>query len=125
MRAAAAFVGMCAASIPAWWLVLYQSSEWRGCFVPEKAWPAFRFVVVPDVILAMATAMAAVQLVGGRATALLPMVVGGWIYATAFSIAWAVSAGAPANGPVLMVAALVGLRLVWHAVVSTRSTSRR
>ena len=100
MRAAAAFVGLCAASIPAWWLVLYQSPEWRGYLVPEKAWPAFRFVVVPDLILAMATAMAAVQLVGGRATALLPMVVGGWIYATTFSIAWAVSAGAPGNGPV-------------------------
>ena len=125
MRAAAAFVGVCAVAIPAWWLVLFQSPAWRRFFVPEGAWAEFRFVVVPDVLLAMATALVAIQMMRGRVPVLFATILGGWVYATAFSIAWALGAGAPASGPALMVAALVGLVSVWHAVVSTRQASRR
>ena len=125
MKTAAAFVGVCAVAIPAWWLLLFQSPEWRRYFVPEGAWAGFRFVVVPDLLLAAATAVVAIQMIRGRVPVLYATVLGGWVYATAFSVAWALNVGAPTSGPALMVAALVGFVLVWHAVVPTRQASRR
>src|SRR5262245_54720322 len=101
MNAAAAFVALCAVGIPAWWLILFQSVVWRRLFVPDGAWPAFRFVVVPDVLLALATATAAIHLLAGRVSAVFAIALGGWMYATAFSIAWAASVDAPAGGPAL------------------------
>jgi hypothetical protein len=125
MRSAAAFVGACAAGIPVWWLVLFLSPDWRRHFVPEGSWPAFRVVVVPDLMLAIATAIVAVQLSRGQVPVLLATVLGGWMYATALAIAWAIDAGAPAAGPFLMVAALAGFVSVWHAVVSKGPAGRR
>jgi hypothetical protein len=119
MKAAAAFVGACAVAIPVWWLVLFLSPGWRGVFVPEGSWPAFRTVVVPDLLLAIATAIVAVQLRRGHVPVLLATVLGGWVYATAFAVAWAIDAGASASGPLLMIGALAGFILVWHAVVPT------
>ena len=125
MKSAAVFVGLCAVAIPAWWLVLFQSPEWRRFFVPDSAWAGFRFVVVPDLLLATATGIVTLQMARGRVPVLFDAVLGGWVYATAFSVAWAVSVGAPTSGPALMVAALVGFVLVWYAVVPTRQASRR
>jgi hypothetical protein len=125
MRAAAAFAGACAVGILVWWLVLFLSPGWRHAFVPEGSWPAFRIVVVPDMLLALATAIVAVQLRRGHVPVLLATVLGGWVYATAFAVAWAIDAGAPASGPLLMMAALAGFLLVWHAVVPSGEAGRR
>ena len=49
---------------------------------------------------------------------------GAWAYATAYSIAWARSVGAPVSGPAVMLAALAGLTVVWYAMVPTRPAGR-
>jgi hypothetical protein len=76
-------------------------------------------------LLALATAIVAVQLRRGHVPVLLATVLGGWVYATAFAVAWAIDAGAPASGPLLMMAALAGFLLVWHAVVPSGEAGRR
>lgn len=126
MKAAAAFAGACAAGVPIWWLLLFASPEVRVLFVPANAWPAFRAVALPDLLLAVATGALAEQLFRGRALERwCGLVCGAWGYATAYAVAWAFAAQAPWLGPVLMLVALSGLAAIWYAVVSTRSSGLR
>lgn len=126
MKGAGAFVGVCAAAIPVWWLGLFRSERWRAAFVPDAAWPGFQSVLPADLALAAVTAIVAIQILRARTSvALLAATIGGWTYATVYSVAWASSVGAPMSGPALMIAALVGLMLVWYAMVPSGRAGRR
>jgi len=121
MKWAGGFVGLCALAIPAWWIALFRSPATRQSFMSPEAWPEFQAVVLPDMLLAVASATLAAQLVRGRPSPVLfGATWGAWAYATAYSISWARSVGASSLGPALMVAALGGLTTVWYAVVPTR-----
>ena len=126
MKWAGGFVGLCALAIPVWWIALFRSSAVRQWFMPPEAWPAFQAVLVPDLLLATACAIVAAQMVRGRfSSALFGATWGAWAYATAYTIGWAPSVGAPLSGPALMIAALAGLSTVWYAVPPTRATRKR
>jgi hypothetical protein len=126
MSGAGTFVGLCAAAIPVWWFGLFRSGAWRQGFVPDAAWPGFQAVLPADLTLAAVTAIVAIQILRDRTSvALLAATIGGWAYATVYSIAWASSVRAPVIGPALMIAAFIGLVLVWYAVVPSGRTGRR
>jgi hypothetical protein len=123
VRWAAGFAGGCAIAVPAWWAALFQWPTLRAAFVPAAAWPDFQAVLLPDLLLSLACAGLAVQVLRGRpSAAALGLVCGGWTYATAYAITWAQAVSAPMIGPTLMVAALAGFGMVWYAVVPTRPT---
>jgi hypothetical protein len=118
---ASLIAGVLAAAVPVWWIALHRSEAARRLFVPDEAWPAFQYVLVPDLALALVTAALAVQLSRGRASrGLFGVVIGAWGYATVYSIAWARAVDAPVLGPATMVLALVILGVVWHGLVSAR-----
>lgn len=126
MRWAAGFVGGCALAVPAWWTALYQWPAVRVMFVPPAAWPDFQSVLLPDLLLSLACANLAVQLLRGRPSAgACGIVLGGWLYASAYAIAWAQAVSAPLIGPALMSAALGGFAVIWYAVVPTRPAGAR
>lgn len=117
----AGFVGLCALAIPVWWIALFRSPATRQSFMPPEAWPEFQAVLLPDLLLSVASAIVAAQIVRERASLVLfGATWGAWAYATAYSISWARNLGASSLGPALMVAALGGLTTVWYAVVPTR-----
>ena len=111
----ASYAAACAVAIPLWWLALFTSPAIRGLFVPPAAWPEFRAVLLPDLLLALACGILAVQSWRGkRAAGLTGLAMGGWVYATAYSIAWAGLVDAPWLGPAIMVAGLAGFAVVTH-----------
>lgn len=121
MKWAGGFVAVCAVAIPVWWIALFRSPAARQSFMPTEAWPEFRAVLLPDLLLAVASAIVAAQIVRGRLSpAVFGATWGAWVYATVYSIGWARSVGASWLGPALMIAALGGLTAVWYAVVPTR-----
>jgi hypothetical protein len=121
MHWAGGFVGFCALAVPGWWMAVFRSSTVRESFMPPGAWPDFQAVLLPDLVLALALAAVSAQLLRGRPSVpLFGATWGAWAYATAYSIGWARTVGAPALGPALMIAALIGLTGVWYAVDPTR-----
>lgn len=121
MTRAGVFVGLCAVGIPAWWLALHYSPVVRELFVPAESWRGFQALLLPDLLLAVACAILASQLVRGRfSNALVGVTFGAWAYATVYSISWTVSEGAPWLGPMLMVVTLAALAALWYVLVSTR-----
>jgi hypothetical protein len=121
----ALFAAICAVAVPAWWIALYQSAAVRQMFVPDPAWPAFRGLLVPDLLLTTFTALLAVRLKRNRPSVMLAgLVCGAWAYATLYTIAWARLAGAPLAGPLLMTTALAGFVAITYAL-SPRSSRTR
>lgn len=122
----ALFAAVCALTVPAWWIALFQSAAVRQLFVPDEAWPAFRALVLPDTVLTILTAFLAVRLSRSRASGTLAgLVCGAWAYAAIYTIAWARLAGAPPAGPLLMTAALAGFVAITYAQFSTRPAGPR
>jgi hypothetical protein len=121
MKWAGGVVGLCGLAVPGWWIALFRSSTVRHSFMPPEAWPAFQAVLLPDLLLALASVIVAAQMLRGRpSAALFGATWGAWAYATAYSIGWARSVEASTLGPALMVSALGGLTAVWYAVVPAR-----
>lgn len=121
MTRAGVFVGLCAVGIPAWWLALHYSPAVRELFVPVEAWRGFQALLLPDLLLAVACAILATQLVRGRfSNALVGVTCGAWAYATAYSLSWTFATGAPLLGSILMVGTLGAFAALWYALVSTR-----
>ena len=116
---------MCAVAVPAWWIALFQSVRVRQLFVPDAAWPAFRGLLLPDLLLTIFTAVLAVRLSRNRPSGMLAgLVCGAWAYATMYTVAWARLAGAPLAGPVLMTAALAGFVAITYALSPRPSRTR-
>jgi hypothetical protein len=123
MKWASIFVGSCAAVVPIWWIGLHASTTFRAAFVPPPAWPDFQAVLLPDMLLAVLLAALAVTLWRGRPSpVLVGLTCGAWTYATAFSIAWTWTVGAPGLGAVLMLGACVPLLAIGYVLVSPRGS---
>ena len=121
MNAPASFVTTCAISIPIWWIALFQSPSTRRMFVSDEGWSAFANLMLPDLLLAIATAMFAWRLWQNRATPLLAgVVLGGWAYGTVLAIVWSRDASLWL-GAVLMLAATIGIAVICHVRFSSRA----
>ena len=121
LRPAAVFVTICAISIPLWWIALFQSEPVRRLFVSDERWPVFARLMLPDLLLAFATAAFAWRLWQDRATVSVGLfVLGGWSYATAVAVAWAWRSPTLWFGPALMIAATIGIAVVCHVRFPSR-----
>jgi hypothetical protein len=109
--AAAAGFGLQAAAVPAWWLLLWWVPGSQALFFPSPGIdPTMRAFVVPDLVVLAGASGAAAWLIrrGDRRAPLVSwFAAGAACYAAAFTVAWAVRAGAPALAPLLMLASAV------------------
>ena len=122
----AAFVTVCAISIPLWWSMMIGLPTVRHLFVNEEQWPAFSKLLAPDLGLAAMTLWLAWRLWQDRATPLVGgLVLGGWAYATALAIAWAWSSPELWLGPALMIAATVAIAVICHVRLPSRAPGAR
>ena len=89
--------------------------------MPDHAWAAFQPVMWADAALTAVTGYFALRLFQRRATGTLAGVVfGAWLYATAYTIGWAMAIDAPLVGPVSMIVPFAGFGLILYDMVSTR-----
>jgi hypothetical protein len=119
-RLAAVSLCLVAAAIPAWWLALYASEAFRGLFVRPEGWSRLQPFLYADLALAAVTGMAGVN--GFRASLsglLAGLVIGGWGYATLWTVGTAASGSLSTLGAGLMMAALVLVSVAARALVST------
>jgi hypothetical protein len=121
-----ALVGL-ALSIPVWWGGLFLSPEFRGWFVEPAHWPVLRSCLAPDMVLALFTAAAAPgprPVEGGRSWR-GGAAIGGWAYATAWTLSATSRGELRYTGAVMMLVALVLVTLLTHARVSSRPEGAR
>lgn len=108
-------------AVPAWWLTLYASPGSRAAFLPDaRLEPSFAAFVVPDCAVLGFGSLAVCYLGGPRphvAKRLALLVFGALLYATLYTAAWVVFAGAPGLALALMALATVACGLAVRHVV--------
>ena len=115
-----------AAAVPAWWLALYGSEPVRGVFVSSGEWDRIRPFLYADLGLAVVTGMAGVRGLAGSPSGTLPGVaVGGWGYATLWTVGATVGGGLSALGTMLMLAAFTIVCVASRALVSPSRARER
>ena len=100
-----------AAAVAVWWPALWHVPRTRVLFLPQP-YHAHEFdaLVAPDLlVLALSSAVAGVLALRGdrRAGAAALVTCGASLYATVYSIRWALEVGAPLLSPALMIASTV------------------
>jgi hypothetical protein len=119
-RAAAFSLCLLAVLIPAWWGALHASEMFRALFVRPDEWGRLQPFVYADMGLAVLTGLAGAKGFSRSLSAgMAGLAVGGWGYATLWTVGAALTGGWPALGAVVMVAAFVMVSLACHALVST------
>jgi hypothetical protein len=120
-RLAAASLCVVAGALPVWWVALYASEAARGLFVRPDEWRVLRPFLYADLGLAIVTGIAGARgLRGGLSGALAGMSVGGWGYATLWTVGASVAGSLSALGTLVMLIAFVVVCLACHALVSSR-----
>jgi hypothetical protein len=117
LRAARAYFALQAVAVAAWWLCLWRWPSLRAHFRPAGAPDTTLLAFAPgDAAVALASAALAVLPPTRARTALAWTVAGGIAYATAYTIALAVSCAAGPLGAILMTPAAAGSLLAARAL---------
>jgi hypothetical protein len=113
-----------ALSIPLWWAVMLWSTTFRMWFVSERAWPLLWSCLVPDLCLAAWTAYAAFGSRGsdGGRTWREGAAIGGWGYATAWTLGALANGDLAYPGAIMMLFGFGAVIFVTHAPLSPRPT---
>ena len=115
-----------AVAVPAWWLMLYASEMARDLFVNPAAWGRLQPFLYADLGLTAITALAGVRSLGGSLSAtIVGLTVGGWAYATLWTVGAAIDGSLSALGTTLMLVAFTLVSTACHALVSPRRARER
>lgn len=116
-----------ALSIPLWWATIFMSPLVRSWFVEEASWPLLRSCLAPDMFLAVLTVGAAMgeRPSGGGRSWREGAAIGGWGYATAWTLSAVVRGELRYAGGVMMLLAMLLVTVLTYAPVSSRGPSVR
>lgn len=118
-----------ALSIPLWWATIFVSPLVRSWFVTDASWPLLRSCLAPDMFLAVLTAGAALggRAPGGGRSWREGAAIGGWGYATAWTLSAVVRGDLRWAGGVMMLAAMMLVTVLTNAPppVSSRESGVR